>query len=91
MNDSLELNGEEAKTLRNELHSSSPSKAFRVVAAKYGLDRYALAFLASGVYQNITTPEVQAIWHWDRNHKGAGHSDEELDALLSHLVLASEL
>lgn len=81
---------EAANVLRNELQSSTPSRAFRAVAATFGLDRYALAFLATHLYSNILTPEVQAIWHWDRNHKGAGHTDEELDALLSHLVLVAE-
>lgn len=90
MSESLEPNAEAAKMLRDELRSSLPSKAFRAVAATFGLNRSELGFLAADVYENIMTPEVQAIWLWDLNQKGAGHSDEELDALLSQLVLASE-
>ena len=79
---------EAAEVLRATVRCSTPSQALRSVASRFGLGRPELGFLAAEVYENIMTPEVQAIWHWDLVQKGAGHSDEELDQLLSHLVLA---
>jgi hypothetical protein len=90
VSNSPESNPEAETMLREELKSSPPSTSLRAVAEKFGLHRSALGFLAADVYENIMTPEVQAIWHWDLSEKGVGHSDEELDELLSHLVLSSE-
>jgi hypothetical protein len=90
MNKSFEDVARAAELLRTELLLSPPSKALREVAARLKLGRSTLGLAAVQVYENILTPEVQAIWHWDLDQKGSGHSDYELDQLLSHLVLAQE-
>lgn len=87
---SFPMNQEARTVLRAELQSSTPAKAFREVARRFSLQRSELGFLAVDVYANILTPDVQAIWHWDLGLKGKGHSDEELNQLLSHLVLVAE-
>jgi hypothetical protein len=73
--------------LREELSASLPAEAFRRVATRFGLTRTDVAWAATDVFENITTPEVQAIWHWDMSSAGSGLNDEELNAELRHLVI----
>jgi hypothetical protein len=91
MSNILQQSPEVVAAVWKELQTSSPSKAFRTIGTRYGLDRSALGFLAADVYVDIMTPQVQAIWHWDLQQNGKGHSDEELDQLLSQLVLRSHV
>jgi len=72
---------------RQELGRRRPAAALRQVALQFHLTRTDLAWLAADVYDDIMTPEVQAIWHWDLAENGKGHTDAELDEMLSHLVL----
>jgi len=72
---------------RAELAAGSPSAALRVIAQRFQLQRTDVAWVAAQVFQNIATPEIQAIWHWDMRLDGKGHPDGELDRLLSHLVV----
>jgi|JI6StandDraft_1071083.scaffolds.fasta_scaffold284209_2 hypothetical protein len=78
-----------AVALRSELLVTVPSKALRTIAGRFNLRRSELGFLAADVYENILTPEVQAVWHWDLDESGKGHTDKELDQLLAHLVLCA--
>lgn len=88
---STNVSPESIAALRQEVQCSTPAKALRKVAQLFGLRRTDLAFVAAELFENILTPEVQAIWQWDLDLKGSGHTDEELNQLLSHLVpLASE-
>lgn len=59
----------------------------RYLAQEFHLGKTDLAWLAVDVYENIMTPEVQAIWHWDLAATGKGLTDEELNEALSHLHL----
>ncbi len=74
--------------IRSELAVSQPSSAFRSVGVRFGLTRSELGFLAADVYENVMTPDVQALWHWDFAQNGRGHTDAELDALLVHLLVS---
>ncbi|MET3371208.1 hypothetical protein ABIC89_000241 [Variovorax boronicumulans] len=72
---------------RAELTAGPPSAALRAIAQRFQLQRTDVAWVAAEVFQNIATPEIQAIWHWDMELGGKGHPDGELDRLLSHLVV----
>jgi hypothetical protein len=83
---STDVPPEHVSALCAELKSSLPAAALRAVALRFRLNRSALSFVAAEACENILTPEVQAIWQWDLDHTGKGHTDEELNSLLSHLV-----
>jgi hypothetical protein len=87
MSQQEEANESTLAALRTELGLSPPAAALRTISKQFGLNRTDLAFLVVDAYENILTPEVQAIWHWDLSETGKGHSDSELNNLLSHLVL----
>ena len=61
--------------------------ALRAIARRFQLERTDVAWVAADIFQNIATPEVQALWHWDMAGDGKGHTDEEIDSLLGHLVV----
>ena len=82
-----DVNLEIDAALRMEAAASLPATALRTIARRFGLNRTDLAWVAIESYANMLTPEVQAIWHWDLDCSGRGHTDDELDHLLSHLVV----
>ncbi len=84
---STDVNPEFDAALRTEAKASPPATALRTIARRFGLNRTDLAWVATESYANIHTPEVQAIWHWDLDCSGRGHTDEELNHLLSHLAI----
>ncbi|CAN7261599.1 hypothetical protein LJR129_001167 [Acidovorax sp. LjRoot129] len=86
----FEVTPEILAAARAELSAGPPSAALRAIARRFQLQRTDVAWVAADVCQNVTTPEIQAIWHWDMAADGKGHSDEELDGLLSHLVVQQQ-
>lgn len=70
-----------------ELGQGLRSAALRRLAERFQLQRTDLAWIAAEVFHNMRVPEVQAIWSWDLAREGQGHSDTELDAMLSHLIV----
>src|SRR5437763_419455 len=72
-----------------EFGQGPASAALRRLAQHFRLQRAELAWLASEVFDNMLVPEVQAIWNWDLARDGNGHTDTDLDALLSHLIVRS--
>ena len=72
-----------------EFRQGPASAALRRLAQHFRLQRTELAWLASEVFDNMLVPEVQAIWNWDLARDGNGHTDTDLDALLSHLIVRS--
>ena len=83
----FEVTPEILATARSELTAGRPSVALRAIARRFQLERTDVAWVAADIFQNIATPEVQALWHWDMAGDGKGHTDEEIDSLLGHLVV----
>ncbi|MBV7542675.1 hypothetical protein [Acidovorax sp. sic0104] len=75
---------------RAELSAGRPSIALRAIARRFQLGQTDVAWVAAEAFENIATPEIQAIWNWDLSAVGKGHSDDELDGLLSHLVVRQQ-
>lgn len=86
----FEVTPEILATAHAELAAGRPSVALRAIARRFQLQRTDVAWVAADICQNIATPEVQAIWHWDMAGDGKGHPDEELDNLLGHLVVRQQ-
>lgn len=87
---SLESTVEAQQAAREELKTGSVSAGLRRLSARFSLNKTALGWLAADVYENLTTPEMQAIWMWDFEGSGKGSSDRELDETLAHLVLRKQ-
>ena len=83
----FEVTPEILATARSELTAGRPSVALRAIARRFQLERTDVAWVAVDIFQDIATPEVQAIWHWDMAGDGKGHTGEEIDSLLDHLVV----
>jgi hypothetical protein len=83
----FEVTDEVRTAARVELGHGAPSAALRRLAERFQLHRTDLAWVAAEVFANMLVPEVQAIWHWDLAGEGQGHTDSELDEMLSHLVV----
>lgn len=67
---------------------SSPSSALRVVVEQFKLNKSQVTHVLMDVFTNLSTPQVQAVWHWAylRNpSRPGGLSDDELDAELVSL------
>jgi hypothetical protein len=62
-----------------------PSVVLREIAQRYSLGRNALGMVLPDLCDEISTPEIQAIWTWDFEKKGRGLTDEELNEALSVL------
>ncbi|WP_114804792.1 hypothetical protein [Pseudacidovorax intermedius] len=71
--------------VREQLAREGLASALRAVALQFGLNKTSLAWLAVDLYADVMTSDVQAIWHWDLAGHGTGHTDAELDEMLSHL------
>jgi hypothetical protein len=85
-----EITSETLAIARAELSAGRPSIALRAIAQRFGLGKTDVAWVAADAFENIATSEIQAIWHWDMAANGKGHSDAELDALLSHLAVRQQ-
>jgi len=81
----FEVTDEVRSVARAELAQGPPSAALRRLAERFHLQRTNLAWVAAEVFDNMFVPDIQAIWHWDLEGEGQGHSDAELDAMLAHL------
>jgi len=81
----FEVSDEVRRVAREELMKGPPSAALRRLAKQFDLQRTNLAWLAAEVFDNMFVPDIQAIWEWDLEGRGDGHSDVELDAMLAHL------
>ncbi|MBO9516010.1 MAG: hypothetical protein J7549_17985 [Variovorax sp.] len=81
----FEVSDEIRLVARAELSQGPPSVALRQIARRFHLHRANLAWVAAEVFENMFVPDIQAIWAWDLEGQGEGHSDAELDAMLSHL------
>ena len=81
----FEVSDEVRSVARAELVQGPPSAALRRLAQRFHLQRTNLAWVAAEVFENMFVPDIQAIWAWDLEGRGEGHSDAELDAMLAHL------
>ena len=81
----FEVSDEVRRVAKEELEQGPPSAALRRLAQRYSLQRTNLAWVAAEVFDNMFVPDIQAIWEWDLEGRGDGHSDAELDAMLAHL------
>lgn len=81
----FEVSDEVRRVARVELEQGPPSAALRRLAQRFELQRTNLAWVAAEVFDNMFVPDIQAIWEWDLEGQGEGHSDAELDAMLAHL------
>lgn len=83
----FEVSDEVRRVAREELMQGPPAAALRRIAQRFGLQRTNLAWVAAEVFDNMFVPDLQAIWAWDLEGEGKGHSDAELDVMLAHLRL----
>ncbi|MGJ7510991.1 hypothetical protein [Variovorax sp. GT1P44] len=83
----FEVTDEVRALAKVEFGQGPPSAAFRRLAERLDLQRPDLAWVASEVFDNMRVTDLQAIWQWDLAQEGEGHSDKELDSLLSHLCI----
>lgn len=81
----FEVSDEVRRVAREELIKGPLSAALRRLANRFGLERTNVAWVAAEVFDNMFVPDIQAIWEWDLEGRGDGHSDAELDAMLAHL------
>ncbi|SEB22896.1 hypothetical protein [Variovorax sp. YR216] len=81
----FEVSDEVRRVAREELMKGPPAAALRRLAQRFDLQRTNLAWVAAEVFDNMFVPDLQAIWEWDLEGRGDGHSDAELDAMLAHL------
>lgn len=70
---------------RLRLRQSPPSVVLREIAQRYSLKRNALGMVLPDLCDEVSTPEVQAVWTWDLDNKGQGLSDSQLDQELESL------
>lgn len=67
--------------------SSEPSQVLREMASAYKVGRPELGMMLGELFEDVTTEEVQAVWHWDMAKNGRGLSDDDLNELIGKLAL----
>lgn len=69
------------------LREASPSKVLREIAEAYGADRPQLAMMLGDLFGEVSTTEVQMVWHWNLSGKGRGLCDADIDKALEGLSI----